>query len=128
MLNLNKLNMAKNSLLKSFSFAFRGILEVLKKERNIKIHLFFAFLAVFLGIVLGIDFVSWAVVVLTIAVVLAAEIFNSSLEAVCNLLKEKLGLGYEETRFARDTAAGAVLVLAIASVLVGFLIFLPYFF
>jgi undecaprenol kinase len=118
----------KNPFLKSFFFAFRGIFKVLKKERNIKIHLFFAVLAIFLGVVLKISFLSWAVILLTIGVVLSLEIVNSAVEGICNLLNEKLKLEYSETTFIRDASAGAVLVLAIISVFIGLLVFLPLIF
>lgn len=123
------LEMSKKGLFsKSLACAFRGVLKVIKKERNIKIHLSFALLAIFLGIVLQIDSLSWVVILLTIGIVLSAEIANSAIEGICNLLREKLKLGYEETTFIRDASAGAVLILAIASVLIGFLVFFPFLF
>ena len=117
--------MGKNPLSKSFSCAFSGIVRIVKKERNIKIELACALLAIILGLILAISRLEWLVLVLIIGVVLSAEILNSALEAVCNLLKDKLNLGYEETRFIRDASAGAVLLLAIGSIFIGFLIFFP---
>ena len=115
----------KHPLSKSFSFAFRGIYKAIQKERNIKIHLVAAVLTIILGIILKISTLEWLVLILTIGVVISAEVMNSSIEAVCNLLKAKLDLSYYETYWARNFSAGAVMVLAITSVVIGLIIFLP---
>lgn len=116
----------KHSFLSTFGFAFTGIWQAIKEERNIKIHLFLALLAIVLGIVLGISKSDWLVLILIIFLVLAAEIFNSAIEEICDLLKEKLNLDYQATRNIRNISAGAVLVLAIGSVILGLIIFLPH--
>ncbi len=110
----------------AFSFAFSGILAVIKKERNIKIHLFLATAAILLGLFLGINKLEWLAIILIIAAVLVAEILNSAIEEICNIIKREDKLDYQETKFIRDASAGAVLILAIASVIIGALIFLPY--
>jgi len=115
----------KYCLLESFSFAFKGIFRAIKKERNLKIHLGAAILAIMLGIVLKITPVEWLVLVIVIVLVIAGEIFNSSIEAVCDLLRFKLNLSYYETYWIRNFAAGAVMVLAIGSLVVGIIIFAP---
>jgi len=110
----------------AFSFAFSGISEVIKKERNIKIHLLLAAAAILLGLFLGISRLEWLAIVLIIAAVLVAEILNSAIEEICNIIKREDNLDYKETKFIRDASAGAVLILAIASVVIGAIIFLPY--
>lgn len=117
----------KHSLPQSISLAFFGILRTIRRERNIKIHLSTAFLVVLLGVMVRLSRVEWLIIVLIIFVILAAETLNSAVEEICNLLKEKLNLGYEETKLIRDISAGAVLLLAMASVIIGLIIFLPYF-
>ena len=121
---MNSVKVKKSPLLKSFKFAFSGIEETLKKERNLKIHFSAAFLAIFFGFVFGISRLEWLLIILLIAMVISAELFNSVVEGLCDLLKKKLKLTYEETTFIRNASAGAVLVLAIAAFLIGFLIFL----
>jgi len=116
------------SLLESFSFAWRGIFKAFKKERNLKIHLLAAILAVSTGLLLKISRLEWLVLTLVIALVMAGEIFNSSIEAGCNLIKQKLSLSYYETYWIRNFAAGAVMVLALAAFIIGLLIFLPRLF
>jgi len=116
----------KPSLSRPFSFAFSGIIEVIKTERNIKIHLFLATLAILLGLILGINRLEWLVIILIISAVLVAEILNSAIEEICNIIKRENHLDYQETKFIRNASAGAVLILAIASVIIGAIIFLPY--
>lgn len=121
---MNPVKVKKFPLLKSFKFAFSGIKQALKKERNLKIHFLAAFLVIFFGFVFGISRLEWLLIILLIGMVISAELFNSVVENLCDLLKKKLKLSYEETTFIRNASAGAVLVLAIVAFLIGFLIFL----
>jgi len=119
---------SKYSLASSFGFAFSGIWQAIKKERNIKIHLTFTILVILVGLYFNIAKVEWLALIIIISLVLAAEIMNSSIEELCNLLKEKLNLEFSETTLIRNFSAGAVLILALASVILGLLIFLPRLF
>lgn len=116
----------KHSLLVSIRLAFLGILLAVKKERNLKLHLVVAALVVLFGATVGLTKAEWLSIIFIIFAVFAAETFNSAVEGICDILKEKLNLGYEETKAIRDISAGAVLLLAIASVILGLVIFLPY--
>lgn len=108
--------------LKSFVYAFRGIGFLVRNEHNARIHLVAAVAAVAAGFLLGITAVEWTVIVLVIGAVLAAEAFNSALEALCDLVSP----GYHESiKKAKDLAAGAVLLVAIAAAVIGSVIFLP---
>jgi len=121
-------NDKKYSLFASIKLAAGGIWQTIKGERNMRIHLVAGFVAVTLGLVLRISRFEWLVIILIIFAVLAAEVFNSAIEEVADVMVEKLSLGYRETKWARDMAAGAVLLLAIGAVVLGLIIFLPYFF
>lgn len=108
--------------LKSFVYAFRGIGLLVRNEHNARIHLVAAATAVTAGFLLKITAVEWTIIVLVIGTVLAAEAFNSALEALCDLVSP----GYHESvKKAKDLAAGAVLVVAIAAAVIGSVIFLP---
>lgn len=117
----------KYPLKKTFFFAFSGLARAVRSERNIQIHLSVGLLVILTGLFVGLSQWEWAVVILTIFLILATETFNSALEEICNLLRDKLKLGYEETKTMRNLSAGAVLLLAIASVIIGLIIFLPKF-
>jgi len=118
----------KYPLYQSISFAFKGISKAIKKERNIKIHLTATILVIILGTILKISTTEWLILILTISMVISTEIFNSSIEAICNLVRFKLDLTYHETYWIRNLAAGAVMVLAIGAVIIGAIIFLPKIF
>lgn len=108
--------------LKSFVYAFRGIGLLVRNEHNARIHLVAAVAVVATGFLLGITASEWTVIVLVIGAVLAAEAFNSALEALCDLVSP----GYHESiKKAKDLAAGAVLLVAIAAAVIGSVIFIP---
>jgi diacylglycerol kinase (ATP) len=110
------------TLLASFGYAFRGIGHLFATQRNAKIHGALGILAALLGLALGIERVEWVALVITIALVLAAEGVNTAVEAAVDLASPGF---HELARVAKDVAAGTVLLTAIASVAVGALIFLP---
>ena len=120
--------MSKYNFFESLGFAGKGIMKCIKKERNLKIHLMVAVIVSFFGVYLSISKTDWLVLLLLFAVIFSAEIFNSSIEAICDLLREKLKLDYGETTFIRNASAGAVLILTSFSVIIGFVLFLPYIF
>lgn len=114
------------SLIKTFKIATSGIFTAIKKEKNIKIQLAILTVVIILGIILGISRIEWLIIILISSAVLAAEIFNSAIEQTCSYIDEEHNLKFGETKLARDIAAGAVWLLAIASMIIGALIFLPY--
>lgn len=116
----------KHKIQESLYFAFSGIISAVGTERNVKIEIGFAFLATLMGIFLGITQVEWMALVIMIFAVISAEIFNSAIEAICNCERDTFHLGYGDTRAARDIAAGAVLFLSLGSVVLGLIIFVPY--
>lgn len=108
--------------LKSFRYAFRGIVWMVKNEHNAWIHLSVAACVAIAGVVFGLSSAEWIAVIIVSGTVLAAEAANSAVEAVCNLVSP----GYNElVKRAKDLAAGAVLLAAIAAALVGLIIFVP---
>lgn len=105
-----------------FKYAFNGIFETLKKERNIKIHFCIMLLVIILGIILHISKSEWIICIVLFSIVIAGELFNTAIENVVNnLMPEK----NEFARMAKDASAGAVLVLAIGASIIGIIIFLP---
>jgi diacylglycerol kinase (ATP) len=112
-------------LIKSFGDAFTGIYELIKSESNARIHFLATVCALIAGVLLRISKTEWCVILIVIALVWAAEAFNTALEK----LTDHLFPEYHETaRFAKDVASGAVLVCAIAALVCGLIIFLPKLF
>jgi diacylglycerol kinase len=120
-----EINTGKNGftrLIKSFGYALTGLYELLRSEPNTRIHLLATVCALVAGILLRISKSEWCVILIVIALVWAAEAFNTVIEK----LTDHLFPEYHETaRFAKDIAAGAVLVCAIAALVCGLIIFLP---
>ncbi len=110
------------SRIQSFGHAFRGWHYVLRTQKNAWIHSVIAAFVFFLGLWLRLPARDWAVIILTTAVVFAAEFMNTSIEAVVDLAtKERHPLA----KISKDVGAAAVLVAALAAVLIGFLILGP---
>lgn len=116
--------MKKRNLLYSFYYAFRGIITAIKEERNMKIHVSIATLVVILGLLFTLSKIEWFSIIIIISLVISAEIFNTAIETVVNLVSPKYN---ELAKKAKDLSAGAVLVLAICSVIIGLIIFMPKF-
>jgi diacylglycerol kinase len=111
--------------LRSFKFAFRGLLVLFQREPNAWIHLLAAVGVIILGIVYEISRGEWALIMLCIALVFALELLNSSIEVLCDALHPQRSPGIRRTK---DLAAGAVLIGAIGAFAVACFIFLPKIF
>ncbi|MGQ9553690.1 MAG: diacylglycerol kinase family protein [Anaerolineae bacterium] len=115
----------RESLAGSFRCAGRGVLGALVAQRSLRIQVGIGLLAVALGLLLGLSLTEWAVITLSVALVLAAEVFNTAIEAAVDLACPDHN---ELARLAKDAGAGATLIAAIASVVVGMAVFLPKLF
>ena len=110
-------------LTNSFKYAFHGIIETMKREQNMVIHIIITILVIFMGLFFRISRFEWLTLIFTIAAVISVEVINTSIEALTDLVSPKQN---ELARIAKDCSAGAVLVFAIASVIIGLVIFIPY--
>lgn len=112
----------KHPLFKSFGFAFEGIFNTIKTERNIKIHLFATIVVVIFGFILNISYLEWLICLLLFGLITSLELVNTSLEAVVDLAtQERKPLAKK----AKDAAAGAVLYSSIIAAIIGGIIFFP---
>lgn len=110
------------NLLMSFFYAFRGIGYMIRTERNMRIHitcLIYMFSILIFSDWFIISKTDYVLLLLTSALVLAAETFNTAVENAVNLYGEERT---ESGKIAKDAAAGAVLICAIISVIVGIII------
>lgn len=107
---------------RSFRYAFAGIARLVRTQHNAWIHCVVAACVIVVGLWLGLAAWEWAVVAVCIGVVLAAEGFNSAIEA----LADRVTRDYDEAiGHVKDLAAGAVLLVVIGAVAAGLIIFLP---
>lgn len=108
----------------SFLYALIGIVKAFKEQRNVRIQLCCAIAAIAAGFYFNILIIEWIVIFVMIALVLALELINTAIENLVNLVTtERLPLAGK----IKDIAAGAVLIAASVSIIVGFLIFAKYF-
>lgn len=117
--------MEKKFSILSFKYAFEGVVAALKEEPNLKIHFIIALMVLALAYFLQISNEDWVNIFLVIGFVFTIELTNTALEAVVDAFTDKSHPG---AKLAKDISAGAVLVVAITSVVIGILIFLPYIF
>lgn len=103
--------------------AVRGIWYALVSQRNMKVHFFAALLVVAVGFLFGLSLLEWAMIVFAIALVWAAEIINTSLEEIVDLVSPDHD---KKAGRAKDLGAGAVLVMAVNSVFIGILVLGPH--
>jgi diacylglycerol kinase (ATP) len=109
---------------RSFRFAGVGIYNLFRYENNARIHLMACLLVIAAAVFFDISAIEWMVIIVQIALVWAAEAFNTSLEKLADLVSPD----YHPTiKIVKDTAAAAVLILAISAVIVGAIIFIPKF-
>ena len=110
-------------LLNSFKYAFKGLFFYLFSGKNVTIHLFATVMVVVLGRWLGITKNEWLILLLLMAIVHIAEAFNTAIEHVVDLASPQQ---HPLAGKAKDIAAGAVLMAALAAAIGGLIIFLPY--
>jgi diacylglycerol kinase len=110
------------SRLRSFGYAFRGWWYVLRSQRNVWLHVVISVIVIGVSTWVGLKPLEWAVIVLTMAIVFAAEFLNTAIEAVVDLASPHK---HPLAKVGKDVGAGAVLIAALAAVVVGILILGP---
>lgn len=109
--------------IRSFRFALTGLGDLIFREHNFRIHLFVFVLVIAAGFLFGISPAEWIAVIVVSALVMISEAINSSLEQLADLISPGKN---EKVKKAKDMAAALVLIAALASVITGLIIFLPY--
>jgi diacylglycerol kinase (ATP) len=107
----------------SFKNAFNGIIYTFKTQPNFKVHALAAIVALSASFILNITQSEKIVIVFTISLVLIAEMINTAIESVVDLLTDKF---HKQARIAKDVSAGMVLLSAFSSLVIAFIIFGKY--
>ncbi|MDD5390188.1 MAG: diacylglycerol kinase family protein [Gallionellaceae bacterium] len=110
---------------RSFVHAGRGLATLVTSQHNAWIHLAATGAVITAALVFDLSRWEWAWLILAIALVLAAEAMNSAIEALADVVSPEFNAGVGR---AKDLAAAAVLILAVAAALIGALVFLPHVF
>ena len=116
--------MRKPPIHKSFFNAFRGVFLMMKSERNFQIELLAFLVNLFLIFYLKLSTVDTILILIVSFGVLIAEIFNTALEKICDIIQPEFD---KRIGFIKDISAGAVVLMAIVAVIVGFLVYWKYF-
>jgi len=112
-----------SSLKRSFTYAWEGLSYAFHTQRNFRLHTIAGTIAMALAFYLELRLEQIAILLLTIGLVVGAELLNTAIESVVDLTVQN---NYNElAKIAKDCAAGAVLVSAFVSIGVGFLLFIP---
>ena len=109
--------------LKSFKYAFAGILHSLTHEANFRIQIGITVLATSAGFYFGINSTEWSVLIIAFASLLSAEVMNTSIENFIDFMIPKKS---DVVKVVKDLSAGFVLINAIACLLILFIIFGKY--
>ncbi len=112
-------NRRQTSLLRSFNHAFQGLVHAVRHQRNMRIHMVVALLVLVASILLNVSRLELVAVFIAIAFVLMAEMVNSAVETVVDIVADEFD---SRAKVAKDMAAGAVLLAAINALVVGYLV------
>ncbi len=120
--NSERQRVKKQPLYRSFGYAFEGIFNTIRQERNMQIHCCAAVLVVVFGLFLRISREEWFTCLILFGMVMSLECVNTAVEAVVDLATQER---HPLAKKAKDAAAGAVLVAAIFAAVIGLWIFVP---
>ena len=109
--------------IRSFQFAFRGILRMIRCQHNAWLHAAATLLVLAAGFLLRISRPDWCWIILAISIVWTAEALNTAFEFLADAASPDF---HPLVRDAKDVAAGAVLITALAAALIGVIVLLPY--
>ncbi|WP_199140126.1 diacylglycerol kinase family protein [Pedobacter sp. ASV12] len=111
-----------NKLLQSFGYAFKGLAYAFRSQLNFKLHCVVTALVVALGLYVQLSVAEWLWISLAIALVLAAELFNTAIEVLVDLVSPTWN---DKAGKVKDVAAAAVLLIALLALAIGLFIFVP---
>lgn len=115
---------AESEHVNSFKYAFQGLYHALKEGRNFRIQAIVGIIVIFLAWLLGFTRFEWALLLITISLVLTAELLNTVIELVVDIaVKEKI---LPKAKTAKDVAAASVLLISIFAAIVGLVLFIPH--
>lgn len=110
----------RRSLIESFNFAVTGIISAIKTERNMKIHYLIALIVILASLFFDFTRIEFLLLIFAISLVFVAEMLNTAIEKTVDLITDDF---HPLAKLAKDIAAGAVLIAALNSLVVGYLLF-----
>lgn len=108
----------------SFKYAFQGLTHALKEGRNFRIQVVIGLLVIILAWIFNFTRFEWSILLITISLVLTAELLNTVIELVVDLaVKERI---LPKAKIAKDVSAASVLLISIFALIVGLVLFVPH--
>lgn len=111
-------------LFKSFVNSFRGLLHAFVQEQNFTIEIFCTIAVIAFSFVFNISTNEWFVVIINIGIVLMAELFNTAIENLCNMVHKET---HPIIKIVKDVSAAAVVITAMCAFICAYIIFIPHF-
>jgi diacylglycerol kinase (ATP) len=108
--------------LKSFVYAFEGVMYFIKHEAQALIHLIAIVAVIGAGYWFNISLTEWIAVIFAIGIVVSAEMLNTAIEKLTDMVSPQIN---EQAKIVKDLAAGAVLIASLTAFIIGLIIFLP---
>ncbi len=111
-----------HKILRKFGYAIKGLRVSIKEEKSLVIHLLIAFITIVISIVLQLNPTSWAIIIVVIGIVISSELINTTIENLVDMVSFKFNFSAKKIK---DVAAASTLILAICSIIVALLVFVP---
>jgi diacylglycerol kinase (ATP) len=108
--------------LKSFVYAFEGVMYFIKHEAQALIHLIAIVAVIGAGYWFNISLTEWIAVIFAIGIVVSAEMLNTAIEKLTDMVSPQIN---EQAKIVKDLAAGAVLIASLTAFIIGLIVFLP---
>jgi diacylglycerol kinase (ATP) len=108
--------------LKSFVYAFEGVMFFIRFEAQALIHLIAIVAVIGAGYWFNISLTEWIAVIFAIGIVVSAEMLNTAIEKLTDMVSPQIN---EQAKIVKDLAAGAVLIASLTAFIIGLIIFLP---
>ncbi len=106
----------------SFKYPIKGLRYAYNNEQNLVVDVGIALVVCIFGVLFHINKYEWAILVLTIGLVISCELINTAIEAVVDLVTQEY---HPLAKVAKDTSAAAVFIFALVAIIVGIIIFVP---
>jgi len=117
------MNIHHHNLRESFGFAINGIRLATKYNRNIRIHFIIALFVIIFAFLLNLSLSEKSIIIMIVLLVISSEMINTAIEEVVDLVTKDYR---QEAKTAKDVSAGMVFIVALGSIAIGVLIFVPH--
>lgn len=110
--------------LKSFTYAINGAMKLIKTEHSIMVQFFIGTVVTFAGFYFEISKIEWLIQTLAIGLIISIEGLNTAVEKIADFIHPNF---HEKIGFIKDIAAGAVFFAAVTAIIIGLIIYVPFF-